>query len=171
MKKILSALIASLLVLSMIPALAETAVTIGQVQAVCNGTRGFAIVTVAMQGDVIADAHIDEYQFMNAEGTVGVPNSDSDLGKNFPEGQVLASKRANNESYSQMMVDYAKATNTIAANYDAIEAFVTGKTVAELETLLAGTSAEAMVDAVASCTLADTAKYVAAVVEAAKAAK
>jgi hypothetical protein len=67
----------------------------------------------------------------------------------------------------------AKAGSTIAldANYDAIEAFVTGKTVAELEAFVAGKDATAMVDAVSGCTLVDTLGYVNGLIEAAKAAK
>lgn len=171
MKKTLIAMMAALLALCMlVPATAEETVKIGQVEYAAHGTKCFAVLTVAMQGDVIADAYIDEFQFLTAGEAEGVPNSEADFGQNYPEGKVLASKRVNAESYSANM---AKAGSTVAldVNYDAIEAFVTGKTVAELESAVEGKTAEEMVDAVAGCTLADTLGYVQGLIEAAKAAK
>ena len=168
MKKFLIAAAVALLVVCMaIPALAE--VKIGQVQFAAHGTKCFAVMTVAMEGDKIAAAYIDEYQFMG-EGSIGVPNSESDFGTAYPEGKVLVSKRVNNEAYSANM---AKAGSTVmlADNYAAIEAFVTGKTIAELEAAVAGKDAAAMVDAVSGCTLVDTLGYVNGLIEAAKAAK
>ena len=167
MKKILLVALA-LLVLTMSVAAAED-IKIGQVQYAAHGTKCFAVMTVAMQGDVIADAYIDEFQFM-ATGSVGVPNSEADFGTAYPEGKVLASKKVNADAYSENM---AKAGSTVhlADNYAAIEAFVTGKTVAELEAAVAGKDAAAMVDAVSGCTLVDTLGYVNGLIEAAKAAK
>ena len=168
MKKFLIAAAVALLVVCMaIPALAE--VKIGQVQYAAHGTKCFAVLTVAMEGDKIAAAYIDEYQFM-AEGSIGVPNSDSDFGTAYPEGKVLASKRVNNEAYSANM---AKAGSTVALadNYAVIEAFVTGKTIAELEAEVAGKDAAAMVDAVSGCTLVDTLGYINGLIGAAKSAQ
>ena len=171
MKKVLSLL---LVVCMMIPvfALAEeaSAVVIGQTQYAAHGTKCFAVLTVAMEGDTIVAAHIVEYQFMSAETSVGVPNSDADFGTNFPEGMVLASKRVNNEAYSANMAG-AGSTVALADNYAAIEAFVTGKTVADLEAEIEGKTAEDMVDAVSGCTLVDTLGYVQGLIEAAKAAQ
>jgi hypothetical protein len=165
MKKILLVALA-LLVLTMSVAAAEGEIKIGQVQYAAHGTKCFAVMTVAMQGDVIADAYIDEYQFM-ATGSVGVPNSESDFGTAYPEGKVLASKKVNADAYSENM---KKAGSTVAidANYDIIEAYATGKTVAELEAELTGKTAEEMVDAVAGCTLVDTLGYLNGILEAAK---
>ncbi len=168
MKKFLIAAAVALLVVCMaIPALAE--VKIGQVQYAAHGTKCFAVLTVAMDGDKVAAAYIDEYQFM-ATGSIGVPNSEVDFGTAYPEGKVLASKRVNNAAYSENM---AKAGSTVALadNYAAIEAFVTGKTVAELEAAVAGKDAAAMVDAVSGCTLVDTLGYVNGLIEAAKSVK
>lgn len=168
MKKFLIAAAVALLVVCMaIPALAE--VKIGQVQYAAHGTKCFAVLTVAMEGDKIVAAYIDEYQFM-AEGSIGVPNSDSDFGTAYPEGKVLASKRVNNEAYSANM---AKSGSTIALadNYAVIEAFVTGKTIAELEAEVAGKDAAAMVDAVSGCTLVDTLGYINGLLGAAKSAQ
>ena len=167
MKKILLVALA-LLVLTMSVAAAED-VKIGQVQYAAHGTKCFTVLTVAMQGDVIADAYIDEYQFM-AAGSVGVPNSDADFGANYPEGKVLASKKVNADAYSENMKK-AGSTIHLADNFAAIENYVTGKTVAALEAEIAGKDAAAMVDAVSGCTLVDTLGYVNGLIEAAKAAK
>lgn len=171
MKKnlIVAAIVALLVVCMAIPALAEGEIKIGQVQYAAHGTKCFAVLTVAMDGDKIAAAYIDEYQFM-AEGSIGVPNSEADFGTAFPEGKVLASKRVNNEAYSTNMAA-AGSTIALADNYVAIETFVTGKTIAELEVEVAGKDAAAMVDAVSGCTLVDTLGYVNGLIEAAKAAK
>ena len=172
MKKFLSLL---LVVCMLVPfaAMAEDAapaIKLGQVQWAAHGTKCFAVLTVVMQGDVIVAAHIDEYQFMAKDTSIGVPNSDAAFGESFPEGKVLASKRVNAEAYSANM---AKAGSTVAldVNYDAIEAFVVGKTIAELEAFLNGKTAAEVVDAVTGCTLVDTLGYITGLVEAAKAAK
>ena len=62
------------------------------------------------------------------------------------------------------------STVTIDANFDAIQSYVQGKKITELEELT-GKAAEEVIDAVSGCTLADTAGYVTAVIEAAKVAK
>ena len=168
MKKFLSFLLVLCMMLPMV-AMADDAIVLGQAQYAAHGTKCFAVMTVAMQGDVIADAYIDEYQFM-ATGSVGVPNSESDFGTAYPEGKVLASKKVNADSYSENMKK-AGSTVHLADNYAAIEAFVIGKTVAELEAEIAGKDAAAMVDAVSGSTLVDTLGYVNGLIEAAKAAK
>ena len=167
MKKVLALVLALCLMIPML-AMADD-VKIGVAQYAAHGTKCFAVMTVALQGDKIVDAYIDEYQFM-AAGSIGVPNSDKDFGTAYPEGKVLASKRQNNEAYSTNM---AKDGSTIALadNYAAIEAFVIGKTVAELEAAIAGKDAAAMVDAVSGCTLVDTLGYIQGLIEAAKAAQ
>ena len=170
MKKMLTAVLAALMALCLIlPAVAEGEVTIGQALYAAHGTKCFAVLTVAMQDGVIADAYIDEFQFMTAGEAVGVPNSDADFGQSYPEGKVLASKRENAEMYSANM---AAAGSTVAldVNYDAIQDYVTGKTIEELDAAVDGKTAEEMVDAVAGCTLVDTLGYVNGLIEAAKAA-
>ena len=169
MKKTFTAILAALLVLCMmVPALAE--VKLGQVQYAAHGTKCFAVLTVALDGDTIVAAHIDEYQVMGTDTAVGVPNSDSDFGTNFPEGMALVSKRVNTEVYSANMTK-AGSTVSILDNFIAIENFVVGKTVAELEAAIEGKDAAAMVDAVAGCTLVDTLGYVSGLLEAAKSVK
>ena len=169
MKKILLVALA-LLVLTASVAMAEGEVKIGQVQYAAHGTKCFAVLTVAMQGDVIADAYIDEYQFMAAD-SIGVPNSDADFGQSFPEGKVLASKKVNAETYSANMAAKAGSTVSLTDNYAAIENFVTGKTIAEVEAAFEGKTAAEAVDVVSGCTLVDTLGYVNGLVEAAKSAK
>lgn len=165
MKKILSVVLAALmLVAMMVPVMAEGEVKLGQSIFAAHGTKCFAVITVALQDDVIVDAYIDEFQMMTAGEAVGVPNSEVMI---EIEGKVLGSKRVNAEMYSTNM-QKAGSTVAIDANYDAIEAYVTGKTVAELETEVNAKSAEEMIDAVAGCTLADTLGYVKGIVEAAK---
>ena len=167
MKKLVAVVLALVLTLGCVSALAD--VKLGQVDYAAHGTKCFAVLTVAVDGDKIVDALIDEFQFM-AEGSVGVPNSDSDFGTSYPEGKVLASKRANAEAYSANM---AAAGSTVAldVNYAYIEDFVTGKTIAELETILGENTKESMVDAVSGATLVDTFGYVSGLLEAAKLAK
>ena len=157
MKKILSLLLVLFMLLPAF-ALAETApvIKIGQSLGTPNDARAFAVITVVLQDDVIIAAYIDEFQFQNAADYVGVPGSDADLGKNFVEGKVL-------------MTAYAGSTVSIADNYDAIQAFVVGKTVADLEAL--PTSGENVVDAISGATLVAAPGYLQGIIDAAKAAK
>ena len=165
MMKILSVVLAAMLMLSMmIPAVAEGEIKLGQSIFAAHGTKCFAVITVAVEGDKIVAAYIDEFQMMSAEQAAGVPNSEA----MFPvEGQVLGSKRVNTEMYSTNM-QKAGSTVAIDVNYDAIQAHVIGKTVAELEAEVNGKTAEEVVDTVAGCTLADTLGYINGIIEAAK---
>ena len=168
MKKILSVVLAALLLAAMmVPAMAEGEVKLGQAIFAAHGTKCFAVITVAMQGDVIADAYIDEFQMMTAGEATAVPNSEA----MFPiEGKVLGSKRVNAEMYSTNM-QKAGSTVAIDANYDAIEAFATGKTIAELEDILNANDSASMVDVVTGATLVDTYGYLQGILAAAKAAQ
>ena len=175
MKKFIALLVA-LLMLTAVSALAEGEVVLGQVEYAAHGTGCFAVITVAVQDDVILAAKIDEFQFM-ADGAdvpaVGVPNSDASFGSSYPEGRVLSSKRVNSDLYSLNMTR-AGSTVQIAANFNAIEAFVKGKTIAELEGILSGYTAETkaeFVDIVSGATTADSLGYANGILAAAKAAK
>ena len=141
MKKMLTAVLAALMALCLIlPAVAEGEVTIGQALYAAHGTKCFAVLTVAMQDGVIADAYIDEFQFMTAGEAVGVPNNDADFGQSY-RGQGAGLKRENAEMYSANM---AAAGSTVAldVNYDAIQDYVTGKTIEELEAAVDNKTAE-----------------------------
>lgn len=164
MKKFLSALVAAMLVLTLgASALAE--VKVGQLICAAYGNQGFTIISVAVDGDKILDAQIDEFQMMGADVATGVPNSEAAIPV---EGQVLASKRVNTEYYSGLMNSYAGSTVAIDVNFDTIEAFAAGMTIAELEAALAGKTDAEMVDAVAGCTLVGTIGYLSCILEAAK---
>ena len=145
-------------------------VQIGQAYAAVNGTRSFTEAVAVVQNDVLVGAYLDDFQFNDAKPeVVGVPNSDAAFGADYAEGQVLMSKRENTGFYSQLMTDYAGSTVSIDANFDAIQEFAVGKTIAELKAV-AAKGAEA-VDAVSGATLADTAGYLSALVQAAEAAQ
>ncbi len=137
-----------------------------------HGDKSFGIAAVTLEGDKIVSSYIDEFQFMDPTTSKGVPNADGAFGENFKEsGKVLASKNENSEQYSQNMKEKAGATKTLDENMAAINEFVKGKTVAELEETLKENPGEKMVDVVSGSTLADTEGYVKFIVEAAKAAK
>ena len=168
MKKFLALLLVCCMLLP-VAALAEThEVKLGQVKWAAHGTKCFAVMTVVVEGDVIVAALIDEYQF--GAGMTGVPNSEVMFANE--EGKVLYSKRVNAEAYSTNM---QKAGSTVAldVNYDLIQEFVVGKTIAELETIIAGFGGDATkaVDAVSGATLVDTLGYLQGLLAAAKAAK
>jgi len=112
---------------------------------------------VVLEGDKIIAANIDEYQYI---GKDGVPNSDKKFGENYadPEKQ-LSSKIENNEEYSKLMMDNAKATNTLADNLKAIQDFVVGKTPEEIKEVIDNNEAGKPVDAVTGATLTSTVGY------------
>ena len=171
MKKFLSLLLVCCMLLPF-AALAEEApaIKLGQVQWAAHGTKCFAVMTVVLEGDVIIAAHIDEYQV--GAGMVGVPNSENGFG-GFAEGTVLYSKRVNAEAYSNNMATKAGSTVALDVNYDLIQAFCVGKTVAELEAAIAAFNgdATAAVDAISGATLVDTLGYLQGLLAAAQAAK
>ena len=176
MKKIVSLLVAIMMLLTATAAFAETAeeapaIKLGQVVCYVHG-NGFAVVTAVIQGETICLAKIDEFQFLGDRediAAVGVPVKDGTFSQTNAETgavTVLGSKRVNSDLYSLNM-QRAGSKVQIAANYDAIEAFAVGKTIAEVEAV---SKSDLAVDAVSGATLADTAKYLGAIVEAAKAA-
>jgi hypothetical protein len=69
------------------------------------------------------------------------------------------------------MKEAGGSTVALDTNYNAIQAFADGKTVAELEAAIKANGTDPMVDAVSSATLADTNGYLNAILSAAKAAK
>lgn len=176
MKKVLALILGMIFLMTAAVSFAEGEIVMGQVDYAAHGDRGFAVITVALQDDTILAAKIDEFQFMGDREdlkVVGVPNSDAAFGQNYPEGQVLGSKRANSDLYSLNM-QRAGSTVQIAANFDAIEAFVKGKTVANLEAFVNAYTEETkaqVLDAVSGATTADTWGYLQGILAAAKAAK
>ncbi len=171
MKKLVAILLVVLMMLSAVSALAEGEVKIAQIEYAAHGSSCFAVISAVVQDDVIIAAKIDEFQFLgNREdlAAVGVPNAETFTNA---DGNVLGSKRVNNDLYSLNM-QRRGSTVQIAANYDAIEAFCVGKTIAELEDIVAGYTEETkgdFIDAVSSATLADSLNYVKGILAAAKA--
>ena len=171
MKKILALILACLMVLCSFAAVAEEApVKLGQVQCAAHGAQCFAVITAAVQGDTVVAAWIDEYQVMSGEGVVGVPNSANTFGANIvgnEEGKVLGSKRVNNAYYSGNMAAKAGATQEILVSWQAIESFVVGKTIAELEAYAADKLGLQGVDVISGATLVDALGYLNGIIAAA----
>ncbi|SHM26085.1 Putative peptidoglycan binding domain-containing protein [Caldanaerovirga acetigignens] len=151
----------------------KVAVKIGKVDYAAHGTKCYTVAVAAVAGDKIVAAYIDDYQFMSKDVAKGVPNMDQEFGTYVKEGYVLASKLTNADYYSNNMRTRGGATKTVSENFGGIVKFVKGKTIAELEAMLASNDKEQMkekVDAVTGATLEDTYGYVKAIVEAAKVA-
>lgn len=151
-------------------------IKMGRVEAAAHGTKCFTVAVAAVQGDTIVGASLDDYQFMSTDVATGVPNSDAvndgDFATNFKDpAMVLASKKANAEYYSEHMKEAAGSTVPLDENYAAVEAYVTGKTISELEKVVGENDSTSMIDVVTGSTLADTFGYVNALLDAAKAAK
>lgn len=150
---------------------AQEATTVKVAYLAPHGDKSFASVTVVMQGDVVVDAQIDEFQFVEGDDWAGVPNSDATFGEGSTEGFKLISKRADSEAYSALMAENAGSTVSYVDNLDAIEAFAKGKTAAEIEegiTALNDSGEEGNVsDVVSGATLADSAGYLQAIIDAA----
>ncbi len=156
-------------------AAAEPEIKLGQVVYAAHGTHCFAVITAVIQGEVIIAAKIDEFQFMADRedvAVIGVPNADNPdeaFSVKNEDGSIkskLGSKRVNSDLYSLNM-QRAGSKVQIAASYDAIEAFVVGKTIAQLE---AAADAEGLVDVISGATLVDAGNYIKGIVAAAKAA-
>ncbi len=146
-------------------------VKIGKVEYAAHGSKCYTVASVVMVGDKIVGAIIDDYQVMAKDGTEAVPNSDDDFGGNFPAGKVLGSKLANADAYSKNMKEKGGATLSVNQNFNAVESFVIGKTIAQLEEIVKTNSTDPLVDAVSGATLVDTNGYLSAIIAAAKDAK
>ena len=138
-----------------------------------HGTKSFALVSAAVDGDKVVASAIDEFQIVEAGGDfTGVPNSDADFGKGIAEGSLLISKIANNEGYSKLMTDKASSTVSYLDNLNAVAAYANGKTIEELKAGIeevAGLGEDGNVsDVVSGATLADTANYLQAIAEVAE---
>jgi hypothetical protein len=154
-------------------------IKMGRANFAAHGNKSFAVAVVAMDGEKIVGASMDEFQFMNksADGVVPVPNADATdgFGAGFADAnKPLASKLDSTKYYSENMKKEVGSTVPLHENYAAIEKYVTGKTVAELEKELGKYDADnedekaKFIDVVSGSTLADTYGYVSAFVEAAK---
>lgn len=135
-----------------------------------HGEGAFARVAVVTQGDTILAAALDEFQYFDEEGFNALPNQDGDqeFKEGSLEGKVLGSKLENNEEYSKLMKEKADSKVSISDNFRAIEDFVAGKTIGEIEDLIADSEDGKAIDAVSGATLADTKAYLTSIVDAAK---
>jgi peptidoglycan hydrolase-like protein with peptidoglycan-binding domain len=150
----------------------KTNIKLGKAEYAAHGTKCFTVAVVAMAGDKIASALLDDYQVSDATTYKAVPNSDKDFGANFAIGKVLASKMENAATYSANMAKSGGATITIDKNLAAVQDFAKGKTIAELEAIIAkNTGVDPKVDVVTGATLTDTNGYLSAIVAAAKEAE
>ena len=144
----------------------EGGLQIGQSYTAAHGDSCFTEAVAVVKDDVIVAAYLDEFQFFASDaGITPVPNSDGGFGENYADGMVLGSKRVNADYYSDLMASHAGATTRIDDNYDAIQNYVVGKTIDEID---AAASDENAVDLVSGATLADTAGYLNAIAEAAR---
>lgn len=131
-----------------------------------HGSKSFALVGVLHQDDMIIAVIQDELQFMDDADVEGVPNSDQAFGEAYHENSILMSKRANTESYSELMADKGNATMTYDENHQAISEFVAGMTGQELQEVidqLAGKESEETTDTVSGATFVDETGYLEAI--------
>ncbi|MDO4662576.1 MAG: peptidoglycan-binding protein [Tissierellia bacterium] len=126
-----------------------------------HGDKSFAEVFVAMDGDKIAAASIDEYQYM--DGTP-LPSADGEFGTNFKDAPLI-SKVINQDAYSKLMKENAESTKSINENYEDIQNFAAGKTAEEIEKAIS----DAGEDAVTEATLVDQNNYLQSIADTAKA--
>lgn len=125
--------------------------------AACRTTHATANAVALTQGDRIVAASVDEFEFEDASsGLQGVPNSDADLAKNFPEGKVLVSKRSNDEAYSALMAKGKRGSQ---------QSWVTSMTSIEetAEGLRANEATRLQVETLTGSTLACGTNYAAAI--------
>lgn len=149
-----------------------SAVKVGRGEYAAHGTKCFTVAVAAVQGDTIIAASLDDYQFLGTDVATGVPNSDAEFGENYKDAKlVLASKKANADYYSEHMKEAGGSKIPLEKSFAAIEDYVTGKTIAELESVLGKKDEKQMVDAVSGASLVDTKKYINALVDAAKKAE
>lgn len=148
----------------------ENGVSIKMAYGAPHGDKSFSVTYVVMDGDVVAKALIDEFQFL-ADGEA-VPNSDGAFGEGFAEDVILASKRQNDEAYSANMTEIAGATQTYSASMDAVQAFAEGKTLDEINDALEeldGLEDDASpADVVSGSTFVDTRGYLQTIVDVAE---
>lgn len=130
-----------------------------------HGDRSFANAVVAVEGDKIVAASIDEFQYI--EEGVTKQGEGSEFAEDFADSKtVLASNLENDELYSDLMAEKAGATKSIAENFNAIEKFVVGKTINEVKETIAGATEGEAIDAVSETTLVDTANYLQLIIDA-----
>lgn len=130
-----------------------------------HGDNSFADCLVAMEGDRIVAASFDEYQYL--EDGLGLSNADDEFAKGYADSKnVLGSKLENSDKYSNLMAEKAKSKVSIKDNFEAIEKFVSGKTVDEIKDAIASKKDDGTIDSITGATLKDTASYLQLIVDA-----
>ena len=130
-----------------------------------HGDKSFGNAVVAVEGDKIIAASIDEYQYL--DGGAGVPGSEGGFGEGYKDSNVvLGSKLENNDMYSDLMAEKAESTVALKDNYAAIENFVAGKTVEEVKSVIESATPGEAIDEVTGATLVDTAGYLQLIIDA-----
>ncbi|NTW29458.1 MAG: TAT pathway signal sequence [Coriobacteriia bacterium] len=111
-----------------------------------------AVVAVDESGKIVA-CDIEDFQLMDsAHAWTPVPNSKSDLGKGYAAGMVLISKKDNDKVLSKWMADEGGSKQLWSISMAAIEAFVVGKSPADLTSV--------KIDDISGATLVDRVNYV-----------
>lgn len=132
-----------------------------------HGDKSFGNAVVAVEGDTIIAASIDEYQYL--ENGITKQTGDSGFAEGYKDKEVVfASKLENNESYSSLMAEKAGSTVSLKDNFNAIENFVAGKTIAEIKEVIAAATPGEAIEAVSGATLVDTVGYLQLIVDAAE---
>ncbi len=125
---------------------------IGAKNAAAHGDKSFTNALALVQTDgTICAALVDDFQYMDADGNTGVPNSDGGFGESFPEAKVLGSKWINNASYSAHMAEAGGATQEWKDSAKAVNAYAIGKQAGELVNVA--------IDTVSGATFVDTTGY------------
>lgn len=132
-----------------------------------HGERSFGNAVVALEGDKIIAASIDEFQYLEAGNTS--LDIESEFAQNYADDNIfLTSKLENDEVYSDLMTEKAEATKTIKENFEAIEDFVAGKTIEEVKEVVDNATPGEEVEAVSGATLVDTVGYLELILDAAE---
>ena len=130
-----------------------------------HGDKSFGNAVVAVEGDKIIAASIDEYKYL--EGGAGVPGSEGGFGEGYKDSNVvLGSKQENNDMNSELMKEHEESTEALKDNFAAIENFVAGKTVEEVKSVIESATPGEAIDEVTGATLVDTAGYLQLIIDA-----
>lgn len=135
------------------------------------GNKSFAVVSVTISENKVANATINEYTFFeydSYENIECVPNANDaqGLGGNYDSTKTcLGSKRVNDEEYSAKMEENADATQSWVDSITAIEEYAKDKTLEELKAFNKDT------DTITGSTLAGSNGYLEAIIAAVEAAE
>lgn len=133
-----------------------------------HNDEAFASIGVITDGNKIYDVSIDEYQYTEEnEAIKQVPSSDGEFKNGAKDKLILFSKNENEKVYSELMKEYGKSTISLNKNYKALENFVKGKTIKELQNLIKEKN-DSIVDEISECTLLSSKVYIEDIIKAAR---